>query len=161
MILITESENGWGWKGPLEIIWSNPLLKQVPLEEVVQDHVLVGFEYLQRRSHNLSGQLASVFSHPHRKEVLPHIRICATWPLFCHWAPLKSVWCIYKAKNKNDVLKERKLSILIMLEFQNLNIYENILVTTRKDHFDSKNICSLLLSCNLFFLLKISLKQHF
>lgn len=92
MTLTAESENGWGWKEPPEIIWSNPLLNQVPLEEVAQVLVQVGFAYLQRRRlHHLSGQLASVFSHPHRKEVLPHIQIFATFPLFCHWASLKRV----------------------------------------------------------------------
>jgi len=25
---ITESQKGWGWQGPLEVIWSKPLLKQ-------------------------------------------------------------------------------------------------------------------------------------
>jgi len=26
--LITESQNGWGWKGPLEVVWPSRLLKQ-------------------------------------------------------------------------------------------------------------------------------------
>lgn len=38
-IRITESENGWGWKGTLEITLSNPLLKQGHLEPAAQKHV--------------------------------------------------------------------------------------------------------------------------
>lgn len=47
---ITEPQNGWGGKGPPEI-----MLKQGHLEHVAQDHIPLGFGYLQRRLHILSG----------------------------------------------------------------------------------------------------------
>lgn len=46
-LLSRESWDGWVWKGLLEIIWSNPLLKQGHLEQTAQDCVHMGFEYLQ------------------------------------------------------------------------------------------------------------------
>lgn len=49
----TESQNGRGWKGPLEITQSNPPAKQGHLEHIAQDGIQVGFDYLQRRLHNL------------------------------------------------------------------------------------------------------------
>lgn len=33
------SQNGWGRKRPLEVIWSNPLLRQDHLEQVAHNHV--------------------------------------------------------------------------------------------------------------------------
>lgn len=54
---VTEQENVWGWKGPPEVIWFTPLLKQGPLEHVPQDQVQTGSEYLQGgRLHNIFGQ---------------------------------------------------------------------------------------------------------
>lgn len=41
------SQKGRGWEGPLDIFWSNPLLKQSNLEQVAQHHVQAAFEYLQ------------------------------------------------------------------------------------------------------------------
>lgn len=35
----TESQNGWNWKGPLEVIWSRRTLKQDHLELVAQDFI--------------------------------------------------------------------------------------------------------------------------
>jgi len=53
---ITESQNHRGWKGPLEIE-SNPTAKASSLEEVSQESIQAGFEYLQRsKLHNLPGQ---------------------------------------------------------------------------------------------------------
>ena len=44
----TEPQNGWGWKGPLEVILSTPpRLKQDHLEQISQHHVQMAFEYLQ------------------------------------------------------------------------------------------------------------------
>lgn len=40
---VTQLQDGWGWKGPLETIWSNPRLKQGHLEPVAQVHVQVAF----------------------------------------------------------------------------------------------------------------------
>jgi len=50
------------------------LLKQGRLEQVAQDLVHTGVEYLQRRRiHNLSGQPVPGLRHPQREEVLPHV----------------------------------------------------------------------------------------
>lgn len=55
-VSVTESQKGWGWKGPPKTTWPNTLLS---LDPVVQDHVQMAVEYLQRgRLHNLPGQLA-------------------------------------------------------------------------------------------------------
>jgi len=53
-----------------------PLPKQGHVEQVAQDLVQVGFEYLQRRRlHNPSGQPVPVLCHPQTKEVLPHVQM--------------------------------------------------------------------------------------
>ena len=53
----TESQSGRGWKGPLWVTQSNPLLKQGHPEQGAQDLVRAGLEYLQRRRlHSLPGQ---------------------------------------------------------------------------------------------------------
>ena len=53
-----------------------PLPRQGHLKQVAQDHVQVGFEYLQRRRlHNLSGQPVPVLHHPQRDEVLLHVQM--------------------------------------------------------------------------------------
>lgn len=54
-----ESQNGWGWKEPLEV-------KQSYLEPVAQNHVEKTFEYLQGwRLHSLTEQPVWVLHHPH------------------------------------------------------------------------------------------------
>jgi len=56
-LLVTESQNGGGWKGPLWVTQSNPLPKQGHPEQAAQDRVQAGLEYLQRRRlHSLPGQ---------------------------------------------------------------------------------------------------------
>ena len=73
---ITESQNGRGWKGPLWVIQSNPLLKQGHLQQAAQDRVQAGLEYLQRRRlHSLPGQPGPGLRHPHSEEVLPHVQL--------------------------------------------------------------------------------------
>ena len=48
---ITELQNGWGWKGSLEICLFQPtLLKQDHIDPVAQDYVQTAFEYLQERT---------------------------------------------------------------------------------------------------------------
>lgn len=65
----TESQNGWGWKGLLESILSEPLFKQDHLEQVAQDHIQLTFEKLQGwRVHNLSGYPVPVVSSSHSKK---------------------------------------------------------------------------------------------
>ena len=52
-----------------------PLPKQGHPEQVEQDLVQAGFEYLQRRRlHNLPGQPVPGLRHPQREEVLPHVQ---------------------------------------------------------------------------------------
>lgn len=74
----------------------NPLLKQVHPEQVAQDLVQVGFDYLQRRLHNLSEQPVPALYHHQSEDTFPHIltellSLCPL-PLSCHYAPLKRVW---------------------------------------------------------------------
>lgn len=47
MIWITESWNGWSWKGHVEDIMFNPLLRKGQLEVVAQDCGQMIAEYLQ------------------------------------------------------------------------------------------------------------------
>jgi len=56
-LLFKESQRHRGQKGPLEIIYSNTLAKAGSLEQVTEESTQAGFEYLQRRLHNFSGQL--------------------------------------------------------------------------------------------------------
>ena len=71
---MTESQNGTGRdlcgsSGP------TPLPKQGHLEQLPQDPIHAGFEYLQRRRiHSLSGQPIPVLRHPQSEEVLPHVQ---------------------------------------------------------------------------------------
>ena len=80
-LLLTESQNGRGWKGPLEIILSNPLLEQPLLEQGAQDCVQTGFECPQgRRLHSLPGQPVPLLWHPHRNGVFSHV---FSWNFLC------------------------------------------------------------------------------
>lgn len=55
---LTDSQNCRGWKGPPEIIESNPPAKAGSLHHVTQVGVQEGLEYLQRRRlHNPPGQI--------------------------------------------------------------------------------------------------------
>ena len=73
--IITESQNGRGWQGPLWVTQSNPLPKQGHLQQAVEDLVQAGLEYLQRRRlHSLSGQPGPGLRHPQREEVLPRVQ---------------------------------------------------------------------------------------
>lgn len=38
----TESQSSWGKKGPLEIIYSNPVSRQGHLEQITQERLQVG-----------------------------------------------------------------------------------------------------------------------
>jgi len=59
----------WGSSSP------TPLPKQDHLEQVAQDFIQAGFEHLQRRIHNLPGQLVPVLRHPQSEEVLPCVEL--------------------------------------------------------------------------------------
>jgi len=79
----SESQNGRGWKGPLWVIQSKPLPKQGHLQQIAEDRVQAGLEYLQRRRlHNLPGQPVPGIRHPQREEVLPHVQMENTQSLF-------------------------------------------------------------------------------
>ena len=75
---ITESQNHrmagfgrdlWGSSSP------TPLPKQGHLQQVAQDLIQVGSEYLQRRTfHNASGQPVPGLRHPRSKAVLPRVQ---------------------------------------------------------------------------------------
>jgi len=57
-LFTSESQNGRGWKGPLGVTQPNPLPKQGHPEQVAQDLVQAGLEYLQRRRlHSLPEQI--------------------------------------------------------------------------------------------------------
>ena len=54
----------------------NALLKQGQLQQVAQDYVQSGFEYLQGwRLHSLSGQPVPVFDHPFGKKVFSGVQM--------------------------------------------------------------------------------------
>ena len=73
---ITESQNIWGWKGPLWVTQPNPLPKQGHPEQAAEDLVQAGLEYLQRRRlHSLPGQPGPGLRHPQREEVLPRVQL--------------------------------------------------------------------------------------
>lgn len=74
-----ESQNPRCWKGLQEIILSKSPAEAGSLEYIAQESVQVGFEYLQRRTLNLSGQPVPVLSHLHRKGILPHV--CLKLPM--------------------------------------------------------------------------------
>lgn len=58
-----------GWRGPLEIRWSNPLLQQVPTADCTGKCPQVGFDYLwRRRPRSPSGQPVQLLCHPHSKK---------------------------------------------------------------------------------------------
>lgn len=60
---VTDSQNDWDGKRPMEITWSNSLFKKSPLEHTTKDCVQTAFEFLQRRRfHNFSGQLVPILT---------------------------------------------------------------------------------------------------
>lgn len=65
------------------------------LEQVTQESIQAGLEYLQRRRlHNLSGQHIPVLCYPQSKEALPHVpmellTVRTHYPLSCCWAQLE------------------------------------------------------------------------
>lgn len=66
---ITEAQNGWGSKGPLETIYSKPSAQEGP-EQVIQDHDQLGFEHNQEsRLYDLLRQPVLVFDNPHNKNL--------------------------------------------------------------------------------------------
>lgn len=62
----------WGYKVPLQDIWSSPLLKQGHLELVAQGNVQMSFEALQ--GWRPRGPPAPVLHHPHSKSTSTYFR---------------------------------------------------------------------------------------
>jgi len=51
-----------------------PLPEQVHLQQDAQEHVQLGFDYIQNRGlHSPSGKPVPMLHHPPSKEVLPHV----------------------------------------------------------------------------------------
>lgn len=74
LIEFAELQNGWGCKGPLQLICSNTLLKKDHLEPVAHNHIQVAFVCLQGwRPCHLPGQPETVLGYPHRKKVFPDV----------------------------------------------------------------------------------------
>lgn len=66
---VSRSQNGLGWESPLELLWSNLLLKQGHLEQAAQDHVQTSFgDLCGWRLHSLFGKPIPVLCNLHRKE---------------------------------------------------------------------------------------------
>lgn len=101
LYLVSQNHIEWlGLKGPVDIIKSNPWLKQVHLEQTAQVCVQVGFEYLQRKIlHNILGSLfpwsvtlkLKKFFSIFRCRNFLHL-IFTSCPASCHWTPLKRDW---------------------------------------------------------------------
>lgn len=69
------SENGWGWKGSLEVILSRPPTHAGPRRAVFPGHVHRAFEYFWgRKFHNLSRWPATVLSQAHSKKLFPDVQ---------------------------------------------------------------------------------------
>lgn len=67
----TESKNGWGWKRPLEVIWSNYPAQAGSSRASCPGPCPNSFEYLQGwRLHVVYGQPAPLLSHPHSQKVV-------------------------------------------------------------------------------------------
>jgi len=79
MSVFTESQNHRILGVGRGFCWSSspiPLPNQGRLQQVAQDLVQAGLEYLQRRRlHNLTGQPVPVLRHPQSEEILPHVPI--------------------------------------------------------------------------------------
>lgn len=88
--VLRESGNGWGWKGPLEILWSNLWASRAEGSRAP--------EYRQeQRLHHLSGQPVPVSEHFHITffeglHGFSCISICATVYFSLPWAPLRRAW---------------------------------------------------------------------
>lgn len=90
-----ETQEGWGWQGPLDH-WAQPLLQQGHPEQGAQSHAQVASEDLQGQISTASGQLVPVLHQPHSADVLlgvlsEHL-LCDSLAhsLLCrHWVPLR------------------------------------------------------------------------
>ena len=77
---ITESQHGRVGRDLWRSSSPTPLLEQDHPEQVAQDRIQAGFEYLQRRRlHNLSEQPVPVLGHPQSEEFFFRFR----WNFLC------------------------------------------------------------------------------
>lgn len=96
---ITESQNGWGWWGPMDVIWSKLLLKQGHPETSFPGLWLDNFLIFPRRLTPQSPQATyfSAVTFIVTKCLLMFrwtscASVCVHCLLFCHWEPLKRAW---------------------------------------------------------------------
>ena len=72
---VAETQNDQGWKGSLEVIWSNPPVQAWPRRVSCPGPCLDSFWISSRRRiHNLSGQLVPVRGQPHSEKVFPDVQ---------------------------------------------------------------------------------------
>lgn len=93
---ITESQGGWGRKGPLEVVWFNTLAQIGSPRAVFPGPCPdTAFEYLHLwRILNLPGKLclcSVTLTVKRRLGGASCVSICAHCFWFCHWALLKSI----------------------------------------------------------------------
>lgn len=92
---VTETQSGWGWKWPLEIIWSNPLLRQVSMTMSRQT-----LEHLWRwMLHNYLGNICqcsitfTIFPDIQRKpSILQFVCTTSCTVITCHWKEPGSIF---------------------------------------------------------------------
>lgn len=84
VFVFTEAQNSLGWKGSLEITWSNPTTQAGWLEQVAQERGQLHFEHQQGwRLPSLSGQPLPVLEHLYNRKVFS----CAD----CHLSSEESI----------------------------------------------------------------------
>jgi len=69
----------------------------------MQESIQVGYEYLQRRLHNLSGHIVSVLCHSRSKEVCSHVQMEIPVFQFLPIAPLSVAGCPQNEPDPNHL----------------------------------------------------------
>lgn len=115
-LLITEPQNGWYWKWPLEDIWPNPTLRAACPGLWPDSFWMLPWIFILLI---LPGQPMPVLSHLHmRKGFLMYSRtfqcfsFCLHW--FCHCAPLERVWLplLYTLPYRSKLIFHHKVTLL-------------------------------------------------
>lgn len=94
---IAQPHSNRGLKEPLEVIWSNPLLKQVHSEAASQDNVEMALNTSMEGDSVTSMDNLLQFTFTGKNVTLclggpSSVSICAHCLLFCHWASLRRIW---------------------------------------------------------------------
>lgn len=96
---ITEWQTGWRQKQPLEVVqFNSPVLKQDQLQQVAQDRVQLGFEYLQEQPLWTTCSSPMIWPSSLKKSFLPMVKwhllyfSCAHCFLSFQQEPLRRVW---------------------------------------------------------------------